>query len=796
MNLTYKLGNGRLQGIILGIVCIPLLASVSATAQASQNQSTLTVSFVLKKGRLAVNPDRSSFVFSDTFKTRITESPGRVDAELAKAKRLILDDLDKLFLQTSQMYWYALPDDEKALDADGKLDDDLTRQIRAVSARDWASAKGTFATWAAANPSRFGISQALSQLFADPTFTNNLDDTPLIFFPANDETGMLNYDAESGTANFQIGDPVRGWNSKDYQICFPLSLIDPCSAGEDKPVEAARVRHELAALSTRLWSPKVIRTQIEDYYAGKGFVPAVNLSGARADPKWINVQKSPRIGRILLPAGIDYATTAKILYLLLPDSDFRFFVKSKTSLIQTQQITIPSTDPNKPPQVINLTFVDFLTLGAGRTVGSEPLLNQFKLQAQQAQLSQLGFVLGQRASGGNPERVGKSYLDLDVAKLSSTDTASAEKPPSSPRNAGANVDHGFVDVREQKPEFQSPLVPNTGPVSKQPPRAVEPKPRQRLNYLGGGLTYDPGQGLRPFVIYQRQRLGPGSVALQVGDQQKALGSVSYFADFALFGDKLLGSKLFRRLSLQFTGASDFQAKRLFAGVKTDERRTGGTARAELEIFRDLNDHLLRISLEAQHTTVDLSRDGQTVAKQNLNIVDVGAYYLFQGDESHYPRLIRLEPRLRFGLGLARGEPNYVGFSLSGNFHQKLPRLFEADITGRFERVSTRTPLFEQASFGGPEINRGFRHDDAIGRSLWSLQNELWLPIPGTAHASDGPKLFLRRSVRLAPFIDLSGIYKTTGSPAGFRMWRGARASHPVLRISPSRPSRRPTTSQC
>src|SRR5205085_11045806 len=110
---------------------VPLLTFSSAPAQASQNQSTLTVSFVLKRGRLAVDRDRSSFVFSDTFKTRITESPGRVDAELAKAKRLILDDLDKLFLQTSQMYWYALPDDEKALDADGKLDDDLTKQIRA-----------------------------------------------------------------------------------------------------------------------------------------------------------------------------------------------------------------------------------------------------------------------------------------------------------------------------------------------------------------------------------------------------------------------------------------------------------------------------------------------------------------------------------------------------------------------------------------------------------------------------------------------------------------------------------------
>src|SRR5438477_3371582 len=85
MDPTCKLENGRLLAIIFGIVCVPLLTFSSAPAQASQNQSTLTVSFVLKRGRLAVDRDRSSFVFSDTFKTRITESPGRVDAELAKA---------------------------------------------------------------------------------------------------------------------------------------------------------------------------------------------------------------------------------------------------------------------------------------------------------------------------------------------------------------------------------------------------------------------------------------------------------------------------------------------------------------------------------------------------------------------------------------------------------------------------------------------------------------------------------------------------------------------------------------
>jgi hypothetical protein len=768
LGLTGKSAGVRQKAIFAALVCFSFLPLLSTSAQPAQNQSSLTVSFVLRKGRLAVNRDHASFVFSDTFKSRIAQSPAQTEKELTQAKRLILDDLDRVFLQTSQIYWYSLPDDEKAHDRDGELNDELSNRIRTFSANDWTITKTTFATWAAANSQRDGLGVAFSQLFGDTTFNNNLDDTALIFFSTDDDTGLPNYDADAGTARFQIGDPVSGWDSQDFHVCFPLSLTDNCSAGEDQTGESTRVRHELKGLSTRLWSPRIIRGNIGEYYAGKGFLPTVNLGGARENSKWINIQISPRIGRILLPTGIDYATTAKILYLLLPDGDFRFFIKSKTSLIQTQQISIPSTDPNKPPQLINLAYVDFLTLGAGRKIGDEPLLNQFKLQAQQAQLSQLGFVLGQRVSGGNPERAGKSYLDFDVAKLAPADSASAEKAPTSPGAAGPSVDQGFVDHREQEPELQTPPVPKTAKVKQQSQQTIQPPPRELRNYLGGGFDYRPGQGVRPFVIYQRQKLGPGNLALQVGDQQQALGSITYFADFAFFGERIVGGRLFRRLSLQFTGSSDFEAKRIFNAVDTDERRTGGKVRAELELFRDLHDQLLRIFVEGQHATVDLSRDGKSVAKANLNTIDVGAYYLLQADESHYPRLVRLEPRLRFGLGLANTEPNYVAFTCSGNFHKKLPRLLEADITGRLEQDSTRTPLFEQASFGGPDVNRGFRRDDAIGRSLWSLQNELWLPIPGTGGASAGPQMFLRRNVRLAPFADLSGIYQTTGAPAGFR----------------------------
>jgi len=69
--------------------------------------------------------------------------------------------------------------------------------------------------------------------------------------------------------------------------------------------------------------------------------------------------------------------------------------------------------------------------------------------------------------------------------------------------------------------------------------------------------------------------------------------------------------------------------------------------------------------------------------------------------------------------------------------------------------------------------RGFRHDDALGRRLWSLQNELWLPLPRTAtDDEEGLKVFLRDNVRLAPFVDVGGLYSPSTSKAGVRSGYG------------------------
>ncbi len=742
-----------------------------------KNESQLQIYFKVKKGKLVVDRSKSKFISSETFKSRLTNSQRKAEIDLDKVVKVLFGDLDNVLAKSKQLYWYAFSNDQqRSDDSNGKLTDRLTKRVRTYTG-DWSGFKDLFTKWVNDGHNRNQLGPLFSSFFNSPTseFTANLNNSALIFFPEKDEGGT-NYDADSGTATFQVADPVGGWSNKqDYKICFPLDINDHCTAGETDP-KANDIRGVLSKLPNTLWRPAAIRVRIEDYYAGKGFLPAVTLSAADEDPKWINIQISPRIGQILLPGtDVDDNKVDKILYLLLPDREFRFFIRCPRGPIREKELRIPSDNPGQSGQTIKFKYIDYLELGENKKSGDEPFLNQSQLQVQQLQLAQLGFAVTQIPSSEAADRGGKSFIDLNVLKMAKSGSASGEKPDNAPKQSAPVANkQGVVDPRPQKPQFQTEPVPAASFVPSKPKALLnQPGPEQKKNYIGGGIEYFPSQGVRPLFFYQRSGLGPGDLSLQAGEMGgKALGSINYFTDFVLFGDNLLRSKFYRRMTLQFSGFSDFESNRLFYRTTTDERRTGGLARAELELFRDLDGHLLRLSLEGGYNKVELKQSNLATSKQDLTTLDLRSFYLFEGVFSRYPISVRLEPRIRIGLGLAAEEPSFVTFGLNANFHQKLPQLFEIDISGRIEQDSTNTPLFEQASFGGADVVRGFRRDDAIGRRLWSLQNELWVPVPGTSNSAEGLGLFLRRNVRLVGFVDVGGVYQTTGSKPGVRVGPG------------------------
>ncbi len=790
------------------LLCCVLLSATATGSQNLKNQSSIKVFFKVNKGYPIVDRAKSRGMFIPS--ALFCETLG-ISADQCKSGSLfidvendIFDDLDNIFKHLPdpyqgkgrlKIYQLALDDAEKKQDANNELKDALTIDVSTFSG-SWDEFFNLYEKWRKDKPSR---RSGLAEIFTN--LEGNIENNPSAFtlintalvFSDMDEEGASTFDSKSGVVKYNVTDPIKDWLSKtDYKVCFPPSSDQPCE-GEESGSDTQVIRKLLSSLKTRLWRPGVIRSRISEYYAQQGLLPVITFNTDPFDSKFINIQKSSRLGRILFPANCiddanqqncdDIATIEKLLYLLLPDKDFHYFVDHNPTehIIEQKQITVPQKDG---AESIKFRMIDYLRLAKDRKRGNEPLLNQFQLQDAQLQLQQAGFAIT-LSPNGESERRGQSYVDLNIIKMTDSKDASTKLPDNAPKpSAIVPNQHGVLSPQEGKHNDFIPKSPevssgkeqqltqnNNSTQGNQPSLAStvndqSAAPKERKNYLGGGFEYKPGQGIRFFGLGQRSQLGPGNLSAQVGGNGGALYSVNYSADFAFFGS------LHRRLSLQFTGSSDFEASRVFGGVKTDEQRKVGLARAELELFRDLGGQLLRFSVEGRRSTVELKQEDQTIAKQNLSVLEIGSYYLLQKTLSVSGRRLSLEPRLRLGLGLAKSESNFTAFTLKSNYHQRLPQLFEFDLSGRVETASEDTPIFEQPSFGGADGVRGFRRDDAIGRKLWALQPELWTPVPGTRNILGGPENFLHSKLRLAGFFDVGGVYRTTGSTSGLRSGPG------------------------
>ncbi|MEP6636021.1 MAG: BamA/TamA family outer membrane protein [Acidobacteriota bacterium] len=776
--------------LLLLVVLLGCSQSTELKAQSEKNQSTLTVTVGVKNGRLAVDraKSRDGFVVSDEFRARLQShlAETEVDRTINVFRDLIFDDLDERFSRLRRVYQYALSVDEEAKEPD----DVLTTRVRTFpdegSVGTWDAFTVEFAKWVEDGHDR----SSLKEVFSDGGMLKHLNDisrhTALIF-NASVRKPPRPFNAERGTIRFKVADPIGNLeDEQEYVITFPNEPDASKAASKRK-----NVLKLLKPFSGKLWRPDAMKGKVEDFFAERGLVGIVKISPAGKEPRRIEVPEGARIARVLFSKDVPGDSIEKIAYLLLPDKDFRAFAQ---------------THPLKPVTGINgevaYQALDYKDLN--HTVGTEPYINQFQFQIQQLELSQLGFVAFQLEAPGEvrDQSSGSTFVEIFVNKAEEEETGTKPENPPEPANLVPN-NEGVLAARPERPERRTGFVPpepnfgegtpsndtaattdaDAASESEPSPPSASPTPMPRLaregnetwtpkdkkNYVGFGISYKPGQNVRVFGLFQRERLGFLSpwddLSIKGGAQENPLGALSYSADWVFF------NTLKRRLSFQFSGTSDFVANRLFGGIKTDERRTGGFGRVELELFRDRSGSLMRLYGEGRRTTVDLLQNNVSVLKQNLTTLELGGLYLFESRAAYRPKQLRLEPRVRLGLGFGHDEPKFASLQLTGSYHQQLPFFLETDINGRFAFASNGTPIYELPALGGAEILRGFREDDAIGRVLWSLQNELWTPLPGTG-GDQGIRRFLRRQVRLAGFVDLGGIYKAGTTPTGLRVGPG------------------------
>jgi Haemolysin secretion/activation protein ShlB/FhaC/HecB len=255
---------------------------------------------------------------------------------------------------------------------------------------------------------------------------------------------------------------------------------------------------------------------------------------------------------------------------------------------------------------------------------------------------------------------------------------------------------------------------------------VQKAPKKHTRSLAGGFAYKPGQGFSALGNAQLSALN-----LSGGGPSGTLGSGSYSASY-------LGA------SASANAGVSLERNRVLDGVKVDEQTTAEFATLDWEPWRSLDGNTVTLQLVPSHALI---------LNETLNTIRPGLQFVHNNFTAQYPSRTLIEPRVLIGL-------RFADCILTANTHRSFDN-WEYDLSGRFENAIGDPPIFELPSLGGADTVRGFRADDAIGRRLWSSQNELWWHFI--------PRL---PPLKIATFFDLGGAYQTTGSYAGLRAGPG------------------------
>ena len=249
---------------------------------------------------------------------------------------------------------------------------------------------------------------------------------------------------------------------------------------------------------------------------------------------------------------------------------------------------------------------------------------------------------------------------------------------------------------------------------------------KKSRHIAGGFEYKPGQGFSALGNLQLS-----SLSLSGGGPSGTLGSGSYSAAY-------LG------VSASANAGVTLERNRVLDGVKVNEQSTSEFGTFNWQPSRGLNGNTITWQLIPSHAVV---------LNQTLNTIQPGFQFLHNNLTSEYPSRTIIEPRVLIDF-------HFADCIVTANTHRSFDH-WEYDLTGRLENAVGDVPIFELPSLGGADTVRGFRADDAIGRRLWSTQNELWW------------RAFPRLPpLKIATFFDVGGAYQTTGSYPGLRAGPG------------------------
>lgn len=587
---------------------------------------------------------------------------------------------------------------------------------------------------------------------------------------------------EAGVASFGTG-----------ELCFKVS--DPVNVGRKgvranytvaPPELADAVGRALgdAGLVGVPWSPEEVGPAVVSYFESRGYAVSPLPNPVYKERK-VDVLRR-RIDVIRLPRMSD-EEAFRVLQRVLPRKAFEALVKNETTEGTTKYLSRTEAAGEDLPAQIFLR----LRRASDEEDAERLTVSDDFIFIDQFTLARVGAALGVIKYGLTPQSLGDdrdnlfTRVHLLVVKLAD------ERAPDASEGQTAATPSPTPDEAQPVADASTLPTPSASPTPT-PTRwslseALDPFlsatlfkvcPRHH-NLFYGGVLWRPRQGERVVGGYKCRRAGPGDVGFTAGEDGDHFGSLSYSTVIPFFGT---GEKrMFQRpLTLSFEAANQYEQKRLFGGVSTDERRRGGSLRAVLPLRAPSEPRQLDISATLRRQTVTLADGENVLSKLNLTTLDFGARYFLDHRTKARPNSFELLSNLKLGLGLADGEQTFAHFSTTASLQRELTYTLVADLRARVGLAGKDTPVFERPSFGAPDTVRGFSRDDAVGLRMWSVQPELWLrgrafvsssrdPITGK---ESGLRGLLRDSFYLAVFYDVGGVYRTLNSPPGTRSGPG------------------------
>lgn len=666
-------------------------------------------------GRIVAPEANAAFWFSPLFSSALSR---QISAD--RARTILQGELNGILTGLPMPYAAALAPGE----SDRSLNDPLTTAVRTCSGSLDDYASRCMQPWSDANTGR---GQPADVLVDGAPFYN-----PLI---ASSTSTALSFSEElssldEGLAIFFIADLFE---SASVTIQLPFTT----SAEQKKRIQD--LRSALKPLDGTLWDAATIREELSQFYSPLGLA-AQSVPGP-AGTNEIAINEGFRIARIVLTVGdVSDRDVGKILWIVLSQTDFDRARKRPLKL-------------DKDDAVLNYSDL-------GYAMGDEPFEFAGRIQEQQLMLAEIGFTASLQPST-MASTTAQQYHDIRIQKSASDPPQQSTTPAPAPAPLDPGGAAGIASPSQTPPAAPSSTLQSLDKLDKP-------------WFVGGGLIYKPGQSLSVFGLLTRSRipfpLPNSSFSIQGGYPAGSTVAVNYSADYIGF------DTLHQRLSLNLNGSRDVTLHRYLLGQKLDQLQTGGTGRLIWEPFHDLHNGLLQVVGEFQRSTVTLESNVAVAQKINLSTFRVTALYQYQSELSRYSHFLKIEPFVETGLGLSATESVYGLEGADVNYHQNLGPV-APDFTAHFQQASRGTPLVEMPSFGGAEVLRGFRADDAIGRRYATLQSELWVPVPGIPRAAaggaaQGELASILSKLRLSPLGDFGGAWQTSGSEPGMRAGAG------------------------